>query len=170
MSIIRDIGGLSLLARSLLIWLQASGEVQTETLEDAIKLAIAELQEAGLIAIEEEAEDEATIHALYQIGWSREAARMLLNHRDDPAVAKLLRSLKRMDRSTPDPVTYYTKRPIPNRIRKTVFERDAYRCRHCGGCQDLTVDHITPEVAGGTLDLDNLQTLCRPCNSRKGAR
>jgi hypothetical protein len=63
----------------------------------------------------------------------------------------------------------YRKRQISRQIRTAVFERDAYRCQHCGGHKDLTVDHIFPEVAGGTLDPDNLQTLCRPCNSRKGA-
>lgn len=34
----------------------------------------------------------------------------------------------------------------------------------------LSIDHIHPERHGGTLDEDNLQTLCRPCNSRKGSR
>jgi len=59
---------------------------------------------------------------------------------------------------------------IPRSIAKAVFERDAYRCVRCGTWQDLTVDHIHPESKGGTLDLNNLQTLCQSCNSRKGAR
>lgn len=32
---------------------------------------------------------------------------------------------------------------------------------------DLTVDHITPKAYGGTDDVNNLQVLCRACNSRK---
>jgi 5-methylcytosine-specific restriction endonuclease McrA len=54
-------------------------------------------------------------------------------------------------------------------LAKAVMERDAYRCRTCGGHLDLTVDHVHPESQGGSTTLDNLQTLCRPCNSRKGA-
>ena len=30
--------------------------------------------------------------------------------------------------------------------------------------------HVYPEVRGGSSELDNLQTLCRPCNSIKGAK
>jgi hypothetical protein len=55
-------------------------------------------------------------------------------------------------------------------LRKSVMERDAYRCRHCDSHIDLSVDHIYPKSKGGTDDLDNLQTLCRPCNSKKGVK
>lgn len=55
-------------------------------------------------------------------------------------------------------------------LRKMVMERDAYRCQQCGGWIDLEVDHIVPRSRGGTDDLDNLQTLCRTCNRRKGNR
>jgi 5-methylcytosine-specific restriction endonuclease McrA len=54
-----------------------------------------------------------------------------------------------------------------------VFARDGYRCQVCeapGGTVELTVDHIIPVSAGGTNAESNLQTLCRTCNSRKGAR
>jgi 5-methylcytosine-specific restriction endonuclease McrA len=56
---------------------------------------------------------------------------------------------------------------IPAQLRKAVFERDAFRCRQCGDHHDLCADHIIPECQGGPTTLDNLQTLCRPCNSRK---
>jgi hypothetical protein len=59
---------------------------------------------------------------------------------------------------------------IPDRLRWEVWERDNFTCLHCGNRRFLTVDHIIPESRGGTLDLDNLQTLCKPCNSRKGVR
>jgi 5-methylcytosine-specific restriction endonuclease McrA len=55
-------------------------------------------------------------------------------------------------------------------LRWEIFERDGYLCRRCGGRRDLTIDHITPVIAGGTNDKSNLQTLCRTCNSHKGAR
>jgi len=51
-----------------------------------------------------------------------------------------------------------------------ILERDDFRCQHCGVRRFLTVDHITALDNGGTNDPDNLQTLCRNCNSRKGNR
>jgi hypothetical protein len=63
------------------------------------------------------------------------------------------------------------KRPIHPALRRMVLERDGYRCRWCGASEDLAVDHMyVPEVYGGVALMDNLQVLCRPCNSRKGAR
>lgn len=69
----------------------------------------------------------------------------------------------------PQPVAY-TKRVLPDQLRQEVFERDGHRCRHCGTRERLSVDHIVAEVLGGSDDMENLQTLCRPCNSRKGTR
>lgn len=51
-----------------------------------------------------------------------------------------------------------------------IIKRDGFGCRHCGMVDDLSYDHITPKVKGGSNDIDNLQMLCKPCNSRKGAR
>lgn len=62
------------------------------------------------------------------------------------------------------------KQAIPQGIRTKVLERDAYRCICCKTHVDLCVDHIKPESKGGKLEMDNLQTLCRSCNSIKGAR
>ena len=31
----------------------------------------------------------------------------------------------------------------------------------------ITIDHIMPKSRGGSNDLDNLQPMCSPCNSRK---
>jgi hypothetical protein len=64
----------------------------------------------------------------------------------------------------------YRKKKIGNGLRTAVFERDAYRCRACGTHRDLRADHIVPESKGGPTTLDNLQTLCAPCNSRKGTK
>ena len=60
--------------------------------------------------------------------------------------------------------------PVAPETRQRVFERDAYRCRMCDGHRNLTIDHIMPRSAGGSDDDGNLQTLCRPCNSKKGAK
>jgi len=61
------------------------------------------------------------------------------------------------------------KQPIPPDLRWEVWERDNFTCRHCGVRRHLSVDHIIAESKGGPMTLDNLQTLCRSCNSRKGA-
>lgn len=64
----------------------------------------------------------------------------------------------------------YKKKPIPNALRKKVFERDAYRCVRCQSHIDLCADHRHPESLGGEATLENMQTLCRRCNTLKGAR
>lgn len=72
------------------------------------------------------------------------------------------------------PVTYVEKNirkdRIPKKVRDFVFSRDSYKCKYCNTELDLTVDHIKPEALGGTLELENLQTLCRACNSKKGIK
>lgn len=62
----------------------------------------------------------------------------------------------------------YKKAPISAKLRWAVFQRDGYQCKYCGTKEDLTADHIIPEIDGGMTVLSNLQTLCRPCNSSKG--
>jgi hypothetical protein len=62
------------------------------------------------------------------------------------------------------------KKVIPRDLARQVMERDAYRCVSCGTHIDLCCDHKTPESKGGETTFDNLQTMCRPCNSAKGVR
>ncbi|WP_239496089.1 HNH endonuclease [Salinicola peritrichatus] len=64
----------------------------------------------------------------------------------------------------------YRKQKISQSLRTKVFERDEYRCKWCGDHKNLCVDHIYPESKGGSLELSNLQTLCRTCNLKKGDR
>lgn len=64
----------------------------------------------------------------------------------------------------------YKKEKICRQIRKAVFERDKYRCVSCNDHVDLTIDHIKPESKGGSSELDNLQTMCRVCNCKKGVK
>lgn len=54
-------------------------------------------------------------------------------------------------------------------LRAHVLRRDG-KCRACGATEDLTLDHIIPRSKGGTDDEENLQALCRSCNSGKNNR
>jgi len=53
---------------------------------------------------------------------------------------------------------------VSKKSREEVFERDNYRCLHCGTDQDLTIDHIRPLSKGGKNKKGNMQTLCKQCN------
>lgn len=108
--------------------------------ERAVQMAIWKLVELGELAVERNAGDSSRY-------------RVLMIERE------------------PEPLPPPTKRdPIPAAVRFFVFERDGYRCAQCGTAEDLTIDHIYPKSLGGADTEDNLQTLCRSCNSRKGAR
>lgn len=64
----------------------------------------------------------------------------------------------------------YTKQKIGNKLRFQVYERDGFRCVTCGVQKNLTLDHIKPESKGGDTSFENLQTMCKSCNSSKGVR
>jgi hypothetical protein len=64
----------------------------------------------------------------------------------------------------------FERQSISSVFRTEVMERDAYRCVLCNGHRQLTVDHVIPVSAGGPTTLENLRTLCAPCNIRKGGR
>jgi hypothetical protein len=67
---------------------------------------------------------------------------------------------------------YYVTKP---EVRNFVFERNNHTCVLCGTKENLSVDHIVSIYACSVgeipLDklnhIDNLQTLCRSCNSAK---
>jgi hypothetical protein len=59
---------------------------------------------------------------------------------------------------------------IPDDVRDAVYARDGHRCVKCGSPDDLALDHIYPWSRGGPDTQDNLQMLCRSCNSRKRDR
>jgi len=70
----------------------------------------------------------------------------------------------------PKPVKKYQRKKISSELRREVFERDAYRCKGCSDWHDLCIDHILPVSRGGINALENLQTLCRPCNANKSTK
>lgn len=61
----------------------------------------------------------------------------------------------------------YKKQIIPNKLRWEVWKRDNFTCLNCGTRDGLSIDHIVSEIKGGKMEIDNLQTLCKNCNSKK---
>ena len=58
-----------------------------------------------------------------------------------------------------------------NRLK--IFERDKYRCHHCGKQLtrfSATLDHLQPVSQGGDNSYGNLITACLQCNSQRGAQ
>lgn len=65
------------------------------------------------------------------------------------------------------------RRNVTAQIKLKVLKRDNFKCKICNdspafspGIQ-LQVDHIIPFSKGGGDNIENLQTLCRPCNYKK---
>lgn len=59
--------------------------------------------------------------------------------------------------------------PVPQAVRRAVFERDGGKCVQCGSTFDLQYDHLIPVALGGATSEQNLQLLCADCNREKGA-
>jgi 5-methylcytosine-specific restriction endonuclease McrA len=49
----------------------------------------------------------------------------------------------------------------------SILESNEFRCVMCGSPDRLSIDHIIPLSKGGTNYPNNLQPLCRSCNSQK---
>ena len=64
----------------------------------------------------------------------------------------------------------YKKKVISSKLRWEVFKRNGFKCLTCGTQDNLAADHIIPESKGGPTVLENLQTLCHKCNSKKGTK
>lgn len=73
---------------------------------------------------------------------------------------------------------WYTK----PKFKRAVFLRDNFTCQGCGyhkmredrpwlpNMSNLECDHIIPMAKGGLTTMDNLQTLCKECNRKKGTK
>lgn len=60
--------------------------------------------------------------------------------------------------------------PLSN---NAMFRRDCNICLYCGNTfaeRDLSRDHVTPIVQGGSNDWNNVVTACKRCNHHKGGR
>ena len=74
-------------------------------------------------------------------------------------------------------VTRRFRPPISKSVRQAAYQRDSYTCVHCGlegrgetheeKIKGFAIDHIVAHATGGSSELENLQILCRKCNSSK---
>ncbi len=60
------------------------------------------------------------------------------------------------------------RRAVPP-TRRTVLQRDAFRCAYCAGPAD-TVDHVHPRSRGGVHEWTNVVAACSRCNHHKADR
>ena len=54
--------------------------------------------------------------------------------------------------------------------RQRILQRGGWLCQLCREAPAVSVDHIWPQILGGTDDDANLQAACKPCNTRKGGQ
>lgn len=52
--------------------------------------------------------------------------------------------------------------------RKSIREKWNYKCAYCESERDLTIDHIIPQVKGGSDFTRNVVCCCKSCNHSKG--
>lgn len=59
------------------------------------------------------------------------------------------------------------------KVRKQALIRDKYLCQHCikqgSAVAASDVDHVVAKRHGGSDDMSNLMSLCKPCHRRKTA-
>jgi hypothetical protein len=56
--------------------------------------------------------------------------------------------------------------PIPEHVKRLVFDRDGGRCVACGSDELVQFDHVIPSAMGGDNRPQNLRLLCSACNRR----
>jgi 5-methylcytosine-specific restriction endonuclease McrA len=64
-------------------------------------------------------------------------------------------------------ITKSSSRKIAQEVKTEVWQRDGGKCVECGAIEYLEFDHIIPLSKGGASSVNNLQLLCRKCNSKK---
>ena len=55
-------------------------------------------------------------------------------------------------------------------VKDYIYLKYGKKCLCCGSEKNISLDHIVPIKKGGKNTLDNLQPLCKSCNSKKGVK
>ena len=61
----------------------------------------------------------------------------------------------------------FTKDPA---VKRDVYGKYGKVCLCCGSDKNISLDHVIPVVSGGQNEINNMQPLCKSCNSRKGTQ
>jgi len=89
----------------------------------------------------------------------------------EDSLTPITKSSEQIDRKQPE-----DSRGIPQGLRFKVMHRDHFKCVLCGDNPPaspgliLHIDHIIPWSKGGKTQIDNLRTLCAPCNIGRSNR
>ena len=57
--------------------------------------------------------------------------------------------------------------PMPEGVRRLVYERDGGRCLACGSGELIQYDRVVPWSMGGRNEPQNIRLLCAECNRRE---
>jgi hypothetical protein len=55
-------------------------------------------------------------------------------------------------------------------VKKYVFSKYGKKCLCCGSEDHISLDHVIPINKGGKDEINNLQPLCKSCNSKKNVQ
>jgi len=116
--------------------------------------------------------DPSITDAEFEKSWKMTRKEMCSEIRDYESHCALLEVLAAMDGQIIERAhakDYYKRQSIPMSVRRTVYERDGYKCVECGVLTGLSLDHVVPVSSGGDNSLGNLRTLCLTCNLKKGS-
>jgi hypothetical protein len=172
------------------------GQCASDATPEGVMRSVAALDDAGWVAFDEET-DEIWVRPYmamqqtwdqpwlaiaaardYRLIFSQWLRELVLDAVPEPArdgwpdnlLGTTQRNVKKLLTTGEMGPTKAKRRPVPPNLRAQVYARDGLRCVTCGTDERLTIDHIVAVVNGGTNDPENLQTMCKPCNSRKGDR
>jgi hypothetical protein len=103
-----------------------------------------------------------------------DAFNVTMSKEDRRAVISGRKKLNFADRSSPTfGRNMEFRREVSPALRTETFRRDSFTCQHCEkkfAREKLHADHVIPIARSGLTLLSNLQTLCGPCNLKKGKR
>lgn len=113
----------------------------------------------------------ATNRGWMQLTMSQQSPYVLIAH-DEPIECGLIfeSALRMVNQTLVREATTHNPRHIPRDVRQRVFQRYGGRCADCGAKDYLEFDHIVPVAKGGGNSDQNVQLLCRGCNSKKSDR
>lgn len=122
--------------------IQWKNVLRTQNLADGVYLELSVKQGNGLYRVQDPMVVEATLNSITRI-----VKRQLLI-----------------------PQSETDSRHIPQDVKIAVWQRDQGKCVQCGATSYLEFDHIIPHSQGGASSFNNIQLLCRRCNSQKSDR